>query len=121
MGEHKRPRKNVSLYGTRVRQELRLGILVGLGLAGLYCAYAVALFALRGNTPFEAHNVPLAGVLAAYVAGGVAGGTMYGLLHPFARFALGRAFSGAVIGTIVFCGIYIVTEGLPHHWARRTW
>jgi hypothetical protein len=121
MGEHKRPRRHVSLYKTRLRQELRLGVLVGLGLSALYCAYALVLFALRGNAPFEANDVPLAGVLATYVAGGLAGGTIYGLLHPFARFALGRALLGAVIGTIVFCGIYIVTDGLPHHWARRTW
>ena len=43
MGEHKRPRREPSLYRTRLGEQLRFGMVVGLELASLYCAY-VAVF-----------------------------------------------------------------------------
>jgi len=121
MGEHKRPRRESSLYRTRLGDELRLGVVVGLALAALYCAYVTVLFAVRGNAPFEKQNVSLRAVLATYVVSGIGGGIAYGVLHPLARSLFGRAVLGILIATLVFFGITVATDGLPSQWGRALW
>lgn len=121
MGEHKRPRRAQSTYLAQLNERLRFGVLVGLALAALYCTYALALFAVRGNAPFAKNEVTLPLVLATYAASGIAGGVAYGVLHPLGRTALGRVVLAVLIGTLVFFGITVVTEGLPSHWSRDAW
>jgi hypothetical protein len=121
MGEHKRPRREPSLYRTRLGHQLRFGVVVGLALAALYCVYAAVLFVVRGDAPFEKHNVSLRAVLATYVTLGIGGGIAYGLLHPLARSLFGRAVLGVLIATLVFFGITVATDGLPSHWERAVW
>jgi hypothetical protein len=121
MGEHKRTRRHTSQYLIALPSQLRLGVVVGLALAALYCAYVLVLFAFEGPRPFDAHDVSLGAVLLTYVAGGVFGGLLYGLLHPMARFLVGRAILGVAITTLVFVGIGVATEGLPQVWGRRVW
>jgi hypothetical protein len=119
MGEHRRVRKHTSSYLAKLSAQVRQGVLIGLTLAALYCAYAVVLFVLRGAAPFDAHDVTLRMVLATYVACGIAGGVVYGLLHPLADSLLGRTVLGVLIATLVFFGITVATHGLPRSGAAR--
>jgi hypothetical protein len=121
MGEHRRPRRTQSLYFAQLNDRLRLGLIGGLALAGLYCAYALVLFAVRGNAPFEKNEVTLPVVLATYLFSGIAGGVAYGVLHPLGHTLLGRVVLGVVIASLVFFGITIATDGLPGHWTRQSW
>jgi len=121
MGEHKRSRRDSSLYRARLGDQLRLGVIVGLAIAALYCAYVVVLFIVRGDAPFDKHNVSLRVVLATYVVSGVLGGIAYGVLHPLAGSLFGRAVLGVLIATLVFSGITVATHGLPSHWGRTVW
>ena len=73
MGEHKRSRRVQSAYFAQLNERLRFGVLVGLALAALYCTYALVLFAVRGNAPFEKNEITLPLVLATYAASGIAG------------------------------------------------
>jgi hypothetical protein len=121
MGEHKRPRRAQSTYFAHLYERLRLGVLVGLALAALYCAYALALFAVRGSAPFAKNEVTLPLVLATYAASGIAGGVAYGVLHPLGRTMVGRVVLAVLIGTLVFFGLTVATDGLPSHWTRDSW
>ena len=121
MGEHKRTRRAQSSYFAHLNDRLRLGLIGGLALAALYCAYALVLFAVRGNAPFEKNEVTLPLVLATYLSSGIAGGVTYGVLHPFGRTLFGRAVLGVLIATFVFFGITVATHGLPSRWNRQSW
>ena len=121
MGEHRRVRRHTSSYLAKLSAQVRQGVLIGLTLAALYCAYAVVQFVLRGAAPFDAHDVTLRMVLATYVACGIAGGVVYGLLHPLANSLLGRTVLGVLIATLVFFGITVATHGLPRQWGRASW
>ena len=121
MGDHKRSRRVQSTYFAQLNDRLRFGVLVGLALAALYCTYALALFVVRGNAPFEKNEVTLLLVLATYAASGIAGGVAYGVLHPLGRTVVGRVVLAVLIGTLVFFGITVATDGLPTHWTRDSW
>ena len=110
-----------SAYFAQISDRVRFGVLVGLALAALYCAYALALFAVRGDAPFAKNEVTMPLVLATYVASGIVGGVAYGVLHPLGRTVLGRVVLAVLIGTLVFFGITVATDGLPSHWSRESW
>ena len=60
-------------------------------------------------------------VLATYVGSGIVGGVAYGVLHPLGRTVLGRVVLAVLIGTLVFFGITVATDGLPSNWSRDSW
>lgn len=90
-------------------------------MAALYCLFALGMFALRGNAPFEKNDVTLLGALSAYLAGGLACGLAYGVLHPLADSLLGSLVIGIIAGNFVFGAMVVATSGLPWTWTRLDW
>ena len=123
MGEQKRRagRPQRSRYRASLGRELRFGVVAGLSFATLYGAYALVLYAVRGRGPFTAGGVSLAAVLGAYAFGGLAAGTLVGLLHPLRRSLPGQLALGVVCATVVFAGVVVATDGWPSRWSAGQW
>jgi hypothetical protein len=108
LGEHRRARR--SEYRAGLKWELVKGLELGLILAGIYCAYAVALFVLRGASPVERNGTTLLKAVGAYLAGGAGGGFLYGLLYPLRRSLPGQLGVGVGIATVAFLCIGVAAE-----------
>lgn len=57
-----------------MKDNIRLGFMMGVGLATLYSAWALGLFILSGADPFETHQTSVLAVLASYYVAGALGG-----------------------------------------------
>lgn len=82
-------------------ERARLGVLVGLAYATVYCLAAVAVFQLKDRADLANLHASLVQVILAYVIGAVIGGALVGALLPIARWAPG-AFLLGTMGTLPF-------------------
>lgn len=83
-------------------EDLKWGLTWGLWFAGGCSLLAAALFTIRGTVLGEASRFSLPLVILAYIAMGGIGGLIVGLLRPVARWRLGAAAVGIVVGVIVY-------------------
>jgi hypothetical protein len=83
-----------------------------MGYAVVYSLYVGAMSLLRGSAYYDRYQMSGWSIVATYCAVGLTGGIALGLLRPLARWALGVAFIGWVIGTLVLGGIAIAMKGL---------
>jgi hypothetical protein len=82
-----------------------------MGYAVAFSLYVGALSLLRGSVQYDRYQMSAWSIVATYFAVGLAGGIALGLLRPLTRWALGVAFVGWVVGTLVYGGIAIVMKG----------
>lgn len=97
------------------------GIVFGMALATLYTAYVLALYLFRGNAPFEANEITLGAVIAAYFFGGIGGGIVVGLLFPLTTWHAGSMFVGVVAGLPAAFGIGYAVAGPVAQWDQHSW
>jgi hypothetical protein len=121
VGEHRRRGPRKSEYRAALTREVRFGVLFGLIMASLYCAYVTVLYVIAGPSPFERRHTTFVAVLVAYAASGLGGGLLYGLLHPLRRSLPGQLVVGTFISMLVFFNIGISRSGLPTTWASTDW
>ena len=109
------------LKGAQLRANTRVGLILGLIMATLYSAYAVALFLLQGSDPFSKQETSIQAVLLAYYAAGALGGSAVGALSPLARSWPGRTLVGIVAAVIVVFCVLTSTDGPFWLWRRSEW
>ena len=79
-----------------VAADVRWGVGAGLWFAAAYSVLAAAIFAARGSAPLAGAGLTLPGVVAAYFAGGAAGGALVGLGRPLLRWQVGAMLVGVL-------------------------
>lgn len=87
-----------------------------MALSAVYVAFVSAMFAVRGNRPFERLDVPYWQVASSYVVAGLLGGTVVGILRPATRSKWGAKVVGATAGTIAIAPIWAILAGPPSRW-----
>jgi hypothetical protein len=93
-------------------RRVRSGVGFGLFFATLLAAFVVVAQLLRGGAP-NALGIPLAAIVGFYLAAGVVGGAVYGLMAPLRRTFLGRAFIAFVLLNLVYgSGMAAFTDAL---------
>lgn len=85
------------------RPSVGLGITVGLVMAALTCVAAVIIYALRGPEAFTANGTTLPRAVVTYLAAGVLGGGVGGLLFPLTA----RSGGGAIVGALAAVPLYL--------------
>lgn len=95
----------------RMTTNVRTSVLIGLTMASLYSLYAMVLYAVRGNEPFDANEVSVSAIVLAYYGGGLIGGAIAGLLWPLVRWRVGATLVGAVVAFFLFLGIIAAMDG----------
>jgi len=78
--------------GTRLYWGAKWGVRFGL----TFIAYAAVIFILRGSASAEGRVPSFAGVATIYLFGGIAAGSIVGMLLPLTRWALGAAAVGVI-------------------------
>ena len=109
------------MTSSKAQFPLRSTILTGVALAALYSLYAIALYAFRGQAPFEAVGATLAQVIASYFAGGILGGAAVGLLWPLSRHREGAIVIGIVTAFIVCAAARFSSVGAFSRWTSDIW
>lgn len=87
-----------------VVSRLRAGSVTGLAIALVYSGYVLVLDVLSGGRAFADVGVGVRVIVPFYVAGGLAGGLVYGLLKPLTRSRVGAGFVGFVIALLLCIG-----------------
>jgi hypothetical protein len=87
----------------------------------MYWAWVIVLYAVRGAAPFDRLDVSLRGVISGYLAGGMAGGAVVGLLWPIAKVRIGAYLTATIAAGFALAGLIIAMEGMPQHWGADTW
>ncbi|MDF1501819.1 hypothetical protein [Roseisolibacter sp. H3M3-2] len=103
----------------RIVGDVRLGIGWGLAFAVGFSLIALASFALGDPRQFARMGVTPATTLAAYLFGGVVGGTLVGLVRPLARWRAGAGVVGVVACLPLSLGFLVAMDGAPSHWTAR--
>lgn len=76
--------------GERLAWGARWGAIVG----SVYCGLAFLILLARGDEPFEQLEVTFFDTVLTYMAGGIIGGCIVGLMRPMARSRAGSATIG---------------------------
>lgn len=93
--------------------DVRWGLKWGMSAAFFFSAWVGLVRAASGTEPFDEIGLALESVIAAYVAFGVVGGVILGLLRPLMKSQLGSALVGWIIAIIVYCGLALMTGTPP--------
>jgi hypothetical protein len=94
-----------------LRGDLKWGVTWGLWFAGGYSILALGLYGLQGTLLGETSRFSLPLVILGYLAAGISGGSVVGLLRPVARGRVGATVLGAFIGVLVYFIAGITTLG----------
>jgi hypothetical protein len=97
------------------------GVGFGLAFAAPYSLYVVVLYLAEGPRPFDKLHTTLAAVIAAYVIGGLASGTVVGAMRPFLHIRLVAILVGITAAVFVFFGAAVASDGMPWHWGITEW
>jgi len=100
--------------GTRLYWGAKWGVRFGL----TFIAYAAVIFILRGSASAEGRVPSFAGVATIYLFGGIAAGSIVGMLLPLTRWALGAAAVGVIAAVPVYIFVRLVKEGFGD-WATE--
>lgn len=103
-------------YSRDLREDMRIGVKVGLLFTAAFSIIATITYLLSGQAAFVARvKMGLPNVLAPYLIGGVTGGMIIGFLRPMRATAAGSFFIGTVSSLpLLMC---LVAVGLP----RSAW
>lgn len=104
-----------------MKANIRLGFLMGVGLATLYSAWALGLFILSGADPFEKHQTSILAVVTTYYVAGMVGGVAVGSLLRIGRSLPGRITLGIVASFVLFVCVSVATQGPPWRWPVSEW
>ena len=104
-----------------MRENLRVGVLLGLVGATLYSAYAGVLFLLNGPGTFERNGATLQTVVLTYYAAGTLGGLTVGALWPLARSLPGTILIGVCVALIFFFCVSVAVDGPVWRWPAEVW
>jgi len=77
--------------------QIRLGIKIGISVAGVYSAFAILMRLLVGPEYAASTKLGVGGGVAAYLIAGIVGGAIAGLLWPLGKTLLGRMFVGVLV------------------------
>jgi hypothetical protein len=83
-------------------KNIKWGIGYGVVIAGIFSVWAGFVYVVNGTTAVQKYHASLLAVIGAYVACGVFGGVILGVLRPVSHTKVGNAVTGFAIG--VACG-----------------
>lgn len=90
-----------------------IGTISGLFCASLYSAFALVLYLFGGGSArFEANDTTLLNAIAAYFAGGLAGGATAGLLAPLGKRWYGAMLVGTVVAVPLLTAFFVALDGI---------
>jgi hypothetical protein len=92
--------------------DLKWGVSWGVWFAAGYSLLASALFFLEGTLLGQASRFSFPAVISLYIAMGVIGGLIVGLLRPVARRRIGAIALGVLVGVVVYFFAGITTIGI---------
>jgi hypothetical protein len=87
------------------------GVKLGLMFAAAFSVIASVVFILTGGSAFDRSVATLTRVIAAYVAGGIISGALFGILRPLARWAIGAAMLGIIVAVPAYAGMRFAING----------
>lgn len=93
------------------------GVQIGLMFAAAYAVIAIVLFVLSKGAALDHSFSVLGRVIAVYVAAGIVGGAIFGLLQPIVQWAIGAAVLGTIVAIPAYVGMRIAVHGLAA-WTR---
>ena len=97
------------------------GVGFGLAFAAVYSLYVVVLYLAEGSRPFDELHTTLVTVIATYVIGGLASGTVVGAMRPFLHIRFVAILVGITAAVVVFFGAAVASDGMPWHWRITVW
>src|SRR5689334_1263979 len=97
------------------------GVGFGLAFAAVYSLYVVVLYFAEGSRPFDQLHTTLAMVIATYVIGGLASGTVVGAMRPFLHIRFVAILVGITAAVFVFFAAAVASDGMPWHWRIIEW
>jgi hypothetical protein len=93
----------------RRKPNLKLGLFGGAFMGVFLSAIALAIVAIRGTGVLERlGHLSLGTVIATYLAGGLAGGAIFGLLLPLTTWRWGAVVVGTLVAAPFYFGIGFV-------------
>lgn len=98
----------------------RTGVGFGLVLASIYSAYVIVVFVASDGAVFERRGLSLGSTLLTYLAGGIVGGILYGVLAPLARWRFGAFMVGYIVAIPVCLGAAVALPDVDFG-SRVTW
>ena len=101
--------------------DVRWGVAAGACFAALYSGMAVVLYVLAGPAQFGDKGLTLRATVAAYAAGGLAGGALVGLLRPLARWRAGAMLVGVAAAVPLTLALTLAMRGHPAGWSEDVW
>jgi hypothetical protein len=90
------------------RPQIILGIVLGIAAALLTSVVAIVQYVVTNGAAFAQHGTTLWGVLRLYIAAGLLGGLLFGLLLPVARWRWGAALLGAIAMMPLYLGAAVL-------------
>ena len=100
---------------------IRWGIRWGTTLASIYSLLALVINGLSAGEAFSRKGITLGQTIALYMASGVIGGIVVGLLRPVMKTRFGASAVGVVAAIPLSVGISILRSGSPSGWNDETW
>ncbi len=115
------PIKSRWISPTKLGSNLRWGITGGLWVAAFYCIWVTGLYVVRGPEPFERNGVTFLSTIFTYLAIGIVGGGLVGLLRPFSGERFGAYGIGVLVGLLGAFALTILIAGSPARWELAEW
>jgi hypothetical protein len=105
-----------SSFRYNVGRGVRTGMTVAIG----FSLIALGLYAVGGESAFEANHMTLLGVIVTYAVGGLCIGAIGGALTPFMRSTVGFALGTAILGALAYVAFQVEESG-PYFWRHFEW
>ena len=97
------------------------GMVLSLACAVVLVAYVTILFLVAGQRPFVANGITYGKIVWAYLAGGLGGGIIVGLLRPLTRRRAGGILTGILVATCAYGAIAVGISGWVTRWDTGDW
>lgn len=107
---------------SRMSARLRWGLKWGCTAALFFAVWATFVRLSSGRGPFEELGIPYSAVVLSYIAFGVGGGLVLGLLQPFAlKSRTGAALTGGILAFLLYAGYSTIDGSPPWRWSGFMW
>lgn len=107
---------NDNALSVPVLKNVRWGITWGISLAGVFSAYVCTLALIHRSVRFDAYGTTVWLVVLCYIASGVIGGLVLGILRPITTILAGAIITGIASAVPFFIAVWVASDGLPRHW-----